>query len=261
MSRAPTCAGGNFQAEIRNHFAGLISPRAERALRLHLADCSSCREVYEKHLVLAEIDPVALSAEERIGRGLGVRPRPAAVGWPLLAGAVACAAAVAVFVPLTAADRASGVSDDREFAPRGSARLADEFVVYRIGAGAAPERAPRRMGRGDELAFAYTNPSGFAYLSVFGVDHHGNVRWYHPEWTDAAASPHAIPIAKGPELRELPEAVAHDLEGPTLRLYAVFANEPLGVREIEGSLASDEPGRSELVLPGVLVREWLIEVE
>jgi hypothetical protein len=261
MSRPSTCAGGSFKAEIRSHFAGAISPRAERELRLHLTDCPHCRDAYEKHLVLAAIDPAALSAEERIGRGLGVRPRRVAVGWPLFAGAAACAAALAVFVPLSATDRPSGMTDDREFAPRGKARFADEFVVYRIRGGAAPERAPRRMHRGDELAFAYTNPSGFAYLSVFGVDHHGNVRWYHPEWTDAAASQHAVAIAKGPELRELPEAVAHDLEGPTLRLYAVFANEPLGVREIEGSLASDEPGRHELKLSGVLVREWLIEVE
>src|SRR5688572_27999520 len=123
MSRPTTCAGGSFQAEIRRHFAGVISPTAERALRFHLADCPSCRNAYEKHMVFAELDPAALSAEERIGRGLGVRARPAAVGWPLLAGAVACAAALAVFAPLTAADRAGDVTDEREFAPRGPARL------------------------------------------------------------------------------------------------------------------------------------------
>jgi len=261
MSGPSTCTGGSFRAEIQRHFAGTISAKAERALRLHLVDCASCREEYEKHLVLSEIDPVALSAEERIGRGLGVRPRPASVGWPVLAGAAAaCALVLAVAVPWTTSHRDAGGSDV-EFSPRGPALAQDDFVVYRIRKGALPERAPRRMRRDDELAFAYTNPSSFAYLLVFGVDSQGGVRWYHPEWSNADATPGAVAIAKGADIHELPEAVVQKLEGPTLRLYAVFTNEPFTVRDVEGSLASDEPGHPRLELPGVLVREWLVEVE
>jgi hypothetical protein len=261
MSPPSTCTGVSFQAEIQRHFAGTISPKAERALRLHLVDCASCRDEYEKYLVLAEIDPVALSAEERIGRGLGVRPRPAAVGWPVLAGAAAaCALVLTVAAPWSTSDR-SAVGSDAEFTPRGPALARDDFVVYRIRQGQEPERAPRRMRRDDELAFAYTNPSGFGYLLVFGVDSHGDVRWYHPEWSNADATPRAVAIAKGADVHELPDAVAQKLEGSSLRLYAVFTNEPLTVRDVEGSLASDKPGHPELKLPGVLVREWLVEVE
>jgi hypothetical protein len=209
--------------------------------------------------VLAEIDPAALSAEERIGRGLGVRPRRLVVGWPVLAGAAAtCALAFALAVPFTTSDRDAS---DPEFAPRGPVLSVDEFVVYRIRTGAPPERAPHRMRRDDELAFAYTNPSGFGYLLVFGVDSQGDVHWYHPEWSDAAATPGAVAIGKGADLHELTEAVTQKLEGPTLRLYAVFTNEPFTVRDIEGSLTSDEPGHPRLGLPGVLVREWLVEVD
>lgn len=262
MSGPPTCADGSVRAQIRRHFAGSISPRAERTLRLHLSDCPSCRAEYEKYLVLAEIDPAALSTEERIGRGLGLRPRAVAVGFPLLAGAAVTVTVVAVAfgVPFTTAER-GGDPHGREFAARGTARANDEFVVYRIRAGSPPERGPRRMRKDDELAFAYTNPSGFSHLLVFGVDSRNDVHWYHPAWSDADATPRAISIAKGGELRELPEAVVQKLEGPTLRVFAVFTNEPLDVREVEGSLASDEPGRASLTLPGVLVREWVVEVE
>jgi hypothetical protein len=259
MSGPSTCPDASFRAEIQRHFSGVISPGAERALRQHLADCSTCRDEYEKHLVLASIDPQGLSAEERIGRGLGVRPRPARFAWPVLAGAAAtCALVLAVAVPFATTD---GASEDGEFAARGPALAKDELVVYRIRSGAPPERAPRAMRRADELAFAYTNPSGFAYLLVFGVDSRGDVHWYHPAWTEADATPRAVAITKGADLHELRAAVAHGIEGKTLRLYAVFTNEPFSVRDIEGSLASDGADHPRLELPGVLVREWFVEVE
>src|SRR5262249_32572719 len=149
-----------------------------------------------------------------------IRPRPAPAAWPMLAvAAAACVALLAVGIP---ALRGRGVAEeDREFQSRGPALASAEFVVYRIRAGAAPERAPRRVHRGDELAFAYTNAAGFSHLLVFGVDAKGDVPWYHPEWSDAAATPQAVPIAKGADIHELPEAVAQTLAGSTLRLYAV----------------------------------------
>jgi len=261
MSGPSSCTGGSFEAEIRSHFVGSIAPKTERTLRLHLAECASCRELYERYLVLNELDPKALSAEERIGRGLGMRARPPAMAWPTLAVAgVAAVALLAVGVPaLTHRDPAN--SGDREFSPRGPVQANADFVVYRVRPGEAPERAPLRMRRTDELAFAYTNPDGFAHLLVFGVDATSRVHWYHPEWSDANATPHAVAIAKGADARELPDAVSQTIEGPTLRLYAVFTNELLSVKDIEGSLSSDQPGNPVLELPGVLVRQWLVEVE
>ncbi len=230
-------------------------------MRVHLADCASCQRYYERHLVLAELDPKVLSAEERIGIGLGVRRRTVAWGVPGLvaAGAVAVLA-LGVALPLLLRS-GLGTEDASDFAPRGQTARQGDFVVYRIRAGAPPERAPRRIGRSDELAFAYTNSGGFERLLVFGVDGAGDVHWYHPEWTDEATTPVAIPIAKGADLHELPQAISHELGAGSLRLYAVFTNEALSVKEIEGSLASDERGRPSLLLPGVVIREWALEVE
>jgi hypothetical protein len=260
MSDSPACQTP-FEGEIRRHFAGTISTRAERAMRVHLADCASCQRYYERHLVLAELDPKVPSAEERIGAGLGVRRRPSTWGVTGLvaAGAVAVLA-VGVALPLLVRS-GLGTEDGSDFAPRGQTAGQGDFVVYRIRAGAPPERAPRRILRSDELAFAYTNSGGYARLLVFGVDGAGGVHWYHPEWTDEATTPIAIPIAKGPDPKELPQAISHELGGGTLRLFAVFTNEPITVKEIEGSLASDERGHPALVLPGVVVREWALEVE
>jgi hypothetical protein len=260
MSDSATCPTP-FEGEIRRHFAGSISTGAERAMRVHLAGCASCQRYYERHLVLAELDPTLLSAEERIGVGLGVRHRPLAWRLPALvvAGAVAVLA-LGVAVPLVLRS-GLGTEDGSGFAPRGQTAGQGDFVVYRIRSGEPPERAPRRIRRSDELAFAYTNAGGFARLLVFGVDDAGGVHWYHPEWTDEATTPVAIPIAKGPELHELPQAISHELGAGPLRLYAVFTNETLSVKEIESSLASDERGQPALLLPGVVVRVWALEVE
>src|SRR5262245_52436088 len=117
MSGPSTCTGGSFGAEIRRHFAGTISARAERNLRLHLAECAACRDDYERHLVLAEIDPSVPSAEERIGRGLGLRPHRVAAPWKIYASAAAaCALALAIAVPLSTRNRDAGA--DHEFASR-----------------------------------------------------------------------------------------------------------------------------------------------
>jgi MFS family permease len=60
---------------VERHFAGTILPVEERSLRPHLPGCDPCRDYYERHLVLARLDPEALSAQERLARGLGLRAR------------------------------------------------------------------------------------------------------------------------------------------------------------------------------------------
>ena len=56
------------------HFAGRIAPVRERRMREHLPGCASCSRYYEKHLVLASLDPRAPSAQERMAVGLGIAP-------------------------------------------------------------------------------------------------------------------------------------------------------------------------------------------
>src|SRR5690348_7744043 len=63
------------------HFAGNISPARERELRSHLPACETCRDYYERHLLLTALDPAANKPQDRLGVGLGIAPsrRPSRV--------------------------------------------------------------------------------------------------------------------------------------------------------------------------------------
>lgn len=237
---------------VTRHFRGAITPGAERKLREHLPACASCKKTYERQRLWAELDPKAPSAEERLARGLGLSLRPRRAWLPLASVAVAMAAAAA-FVIWPAQRRS-----EAEFVARGAASETAQkpaLFVYRIRPGAPPQAVQKQVGRHDELAFAYRNPSGFSRLLIFGVDEHGHVYWYHPAWREAAETPTAIAIEGGPALHELPEAIAHALDGQQLRIYGVFTREVLTVRQIEAALArNDSVARSftaaaETVLP------------
>jgi hypothetical protein len=72
---------------------------------------------------------------------------------------------------------------------------------------------------------------------VFGVDEHGHVFWYHPQWKRAADEPRAVAIEPTEEARELPAATRHDLDGERLTLYGVFTDEAPTVQEVERRIA------------------------
>jgi len=230
-------------------------------MRDHLEGCADCRRYYERHLLLAALDPSAPSAKERLGRGLGL---DAARGvWPALPASAVAAAALCALCGLVFVVWRAVPSADREFAARSGAVVTPsaELVVYRLARGGVPERVERRIGRDDELLFAYTNPEGFRYLLVFGVDERGQVYWYHPAWTDPSHTPAAVPIRPGPDLVELPEAVHHELEGRRLRLYAIFSESRPTVRELEDRVKSQGTAAPGVLLPGTFQRELLVEVE
>jgi hypothetical protein len=219
------------------HFAARTTPVRERRMRLHLPGCASCRRYYEKHLVLASLDRRAPSAQERIAAGLGLAPRkraPQARAWALAAAVSAVAIAFALGRPWM---------DRSVFTSRGAAGAAHpELFVYRL-------RPLERLGpgavvrRGDDLAFAYANPLALRRLLVFGVDEHKHVYWYFPAWTNAGEDPRAVSISSGaPEVRELPEAIRHDLDGDRLTLYAEFLDDDVDVRSVEGRVAAAEAG-------------------
>lgn len=243
---------------VDRHFAGRISPRGERALREHLPACEACRRRYERHLLLAELDPQALGSEERLGRGLGLRPgrRGLALGpvLTLAAAGAACAALLWFALP----GRLPGGFTARGGRPDGAEV---ELLVYRVQAGRPPQPVAEAIGPQDELAFAYRNPGGLGRLLVFGVDEHGHVYWYHPAWTDPQASPLAVPIARGAEPRELPEAVSHALDGAELRLFGVFTDRPVGVREVEEHVRRAGPRAAALGLPGAVEATRLLQVK
>jgi hypothetical protein len=79
---------------------------------------------------------------------------------------------------------------------------------------------------------------------IFAIDGAGHVAWYHPAWTDPADNPRAVPITKQVGFMELPEAVRHSLQGPSLTVHALFMDKALDVRAVEaraerGEFAAD----------------------
>ena len=256
---ATSCVRGLVDA----HFRGGISVAGERTLRLHLAECAACRAYYDRHLVLAEIDPASKSARDRIGHALGLtegrrEPRVSPFAWA----GVALAAALMAIIPLRRMH-----AGDAEFTARGAATSlgAEPHVfVYRMHPHQRLEASVDTTIRStDDLAFAYSNPPGQAaqtHLLVYGVDEHRHVYWYYPEWTDAAADPRAIAVSPGAEMRELPHAIRHNLDGQRLTIVAVFTNDEPSVRAIEARVAKQGEGEP-LGLPGASEERLVLTVE
>ena len=220
-------------------------------MRGHLNDCESCRAYYERHLVLEQLDPRALGSEERIARALGfARGGRARFNWRLAVPVFASAAAVLLVVTLAGRTAPWG-SPDGFVARGGGENVGARLEVYRI----QREQQPAPLGdraaiaAHDELAFAYQNPRGKPWLLVFGVDEHDNVYWYHPAWLRADEDPRAVAIAAGAAVHELPEAVSHELRGDTLRVYGVFTEHPMTVRQVESLLGEVRGQPAQLPFP------------
>jgi hypothetical protein len=235
-----------MRTHVERHFAGTISPDAERAMRQHVPTCDMCRDLYRRHLLLGRLDPQAIPAEERIARGLGLRTAPSVVGrrMSLIAAAAAAAALVAWHVHPGAAVG---------FRERGHVEApapASRVIVFDVPRGSPPVPAGDAIRNGDELAFAYENGAAKARLVVFGVDEHGHVYWFHPAWTREADDPVAVSIATDDGRHELPEAIRQRFDGRRLEIRSVFVDEPVSVRTIE-TLLRENP-RGPLPIAGAL---------
>jgi hypothetical protein len=68
---------------------------------------------------------------------------------------------------------------------------------------------------------------------VYGVDEHRHVYWYYPAWSNPSDDPHAIAVDPGVALRELPEAIRHEIDGHELTIHAVFLDHDTSVRQVE----------------------------
>lgn len=224
-----------MRPEVDRHFAGTLHPAAERLLREHLPACEECRRTYERHLLLASLDPKALNPEERLARGLGLRPARAAPRRSQALGLLAAAAALTAVLGLPLLKRDG-------FATRGTgaAPAPVHLSVYRWEGGKAVP-VESEIGEDDELAFAYENRAGRRRLLVVGVDEHRHYYWFFPAWKDPAQNPEAIPIAPAERPQELTEAISHGLDGERLTLRAIFTDEALTVREVERRLDQGEP--------------------
>ncbi|NMO16355.1 hypothetical protein HPC49_07815 [Pyxidicoccus fallax] len=239
----PACA---VHPLVDRHFSGRIHPRDEQRLRAHLPDCPTCRERYERHLLLARLDPRALDARTRLARGLGLDARAPTPPWrlALVPVAVACLALLVVRIPWNG----TSIPDDG-FTPRGAGNTVAEarLLAYAVEPGGRTTLLGPTLRPDQELAFAFRNPDAHRFLMVFARDAAGQVYWYHPSWTDPASNPSAIAIPPGDALRELPEAISHSLPPGPLALHAVFLDAPLTVRQMEALLT--RTGSLDSVLP------------
>jgi len=241
---------------IDRHFVARIKPVEELALRAHLPDCARCRRYYEAHMLYAELTP---GLAERLAAGLGVAAAPpaAASEWlpsrrTWLVTSVAAAACLALLATGEGVRR-----PERDFGVRGLASdgTGPALEIYRVTSDGATRPADGWMTAGDELAFAYRNPTGFARLMIFGVDDRGDIYWFHPAWTEATRDPVAVPIAAGVGPYELPEAIQHQVRGGRLRIVALFTNSAASVRALEATWRSAQPDP-----PGSARIETLLEV-
>jgi hypothetical protein len=240
---------------IDEHFAGRASPSRAAEMRAHLPSCAACRRRYERHLLLASLDPRAPSLEARLAADLGFAPRtrgPSRWGWAPFA--VAAATALVLWWPSVAGRGDAGGRP----AARGAGPT-PALLVYRVEA-AGVTRVADHVRRGDELAFGYTNPSGLRYVLVYGADEHGHVYWFHPAWPVGAPPPAAVEARVGPGPYELPDAVRHAFDGRRLHVTAVLSDERLGVDAIERD-GRALPGPAPSSSPRVQVVSVPLEIE
>lgn len=254
-----------FRDAVDAHFDGGLPPAEEHELRLHLPTCEACTRRYERHLILEAVTPDALGPKARLRRGLPL-PAPEAATpavTPLrrwigpAAGVLALAACLLLFLRRPPQDNAGFHARGQEIGSTKAA--APELEIYRLvdGGGRVVEGA---VGRGDELAFAYKNPSGKKRILVFGVDEHRHVYWYHPAWTRPEDTPLAVTIRPASELVELEEGIAHDLDGRSLRIYALFTDEALTVKDVEATVAARPVLAPALDIPNAVEVSRLLEV-
>jgi hypothetical protein len=164
----------------------------------------------------------------------GAPPQSRTMGWTALVVA-ACVGGAA-----TAAGFALVQTHD-EFRSKSAANAAVAperwagVQAYRVSESRASERLGEQLGRGDGLAFSYTNlgPQPFEYLMIFGVDGGGEVRWIEPAYDRTGTNPGSIPLEKGRSEVAIPDVVRHDFAPGPLVIYAVFSHRMLHVLEVE----------------------------
>jgi hypothetical protein len=258
---------------VDGHFEGKLTTAQESRLRAHLPTCASCTEYYERRVLFAKLDPAALPMEERLAIGLGW-PRgnaePESDVGPAEKAPDAHAQRRRVLVTVVTLFAAAAVllfwffgkkPADDGFASRGGHTTNVPYVrVFQSAKGGVPEPLVGPIHRSTELAFAYETTPEYGKLMIFGLDEHGHVYWYHPAWTDPSTSPSAVPAATSPELHPLREAIAHDLDGRTLEIHALFSRQSRSVREIEAALAGKKAPLGVFTLPATTDVVTTIEV-
>lgn len=223
---------------VDGHFTKGLSPANEARLRAHLPGCAGCRDGYEAYQAAERLDPKAQEPRQRLATALGLPSeskwsRRRSVRWTLATVSVVGAMALLLVVTTRTQSGDGMVSRGRGIENAESL----EVAVFRVKGERESMRVNDGVSPSDELAFAYRNELGKAYLMIFALDGAGHVAWYHPAWTDPADNPRAVPITRQVGFKELPEAVRQPLQGPSLTVHALFMDKALDVRAVEDRVA------------------------
>jgi hypothetical protein len=248
----------DLRSLVDGHFSKGLSPADEASLRAHLPACAACRQAYGDYQVAERLDPRARPPRERLAAALGLArevntPVRRGLRWAL--GAATVVGAVALLLVATKTSPGTGmVARGKGVDPLASLDVA----IFRVKGERESARVTDVVSPDDQLAFAYRNELGKAFLMIFAMDGAGHTLWYYPAWTDPADNPTAVPITTQVGLKELPEAVRHALQGSSLTVYALFMDQALDVRAVEARAArgefAAEPGAGELL------RKFVFEV-
>jgi hypothetical protein len=227
------------QKAIDAHFKGRGNAASHALFMAHLPSCKKCHGYFERRQMLADVDPAALTAEQRIGASIGIVPAPKsrAVGVPAFFTAAAMAMGALVIWP--------NMNTSSEFQSRGAGDKttvvspSEEVFVHIMGAKDEPVLLQDEMKASAEIAFSYRNKGAFTHLMIYGVDEKNEVYWYYPSWTDPEKNPAAIRVLSNQEVNPLENAVAHEYRGKRLRLYSLFLKKKdatLTVQQLEAHL-------------------------
>lgn len=226
---------------VDGHFSKGLSADNEACLRDHLPACSGCRAAYEAYQAAEGLDPKAAQPRQRLATALGLTseatwPPRRGLRWTLGTASVVGAMALLLVVATRTQPGAGMVSRGKSIETMESLDVA----VFRVKGERESMRVNDAVSPADELAFAYRNELGKSFLMIFAIDGAGHVAWYHPAWMDPADNPRAVPITKQVGFKELPEAVRHPLQGPSLTVHALFMDKARDVRAVEDSVARGE---------------------
>jgi hypothetical protein len=244
---------------VDGHFAKGHSLAGEARLRDHLPACADCREAYESYQGAERLNRTALAPRERLAKALGL---PSETKWPrrrslrwTMATASALGAVALLLMVTTSTNSGNGIAS-RGKGIENAEPL--EVAIFRVKGERESMRVNDVVSPRDELAFAYRNEVGKAFLMIFAIDGTDHLVWYHPAWTDPADNPKAVPIVKQVGFKELPEAVRHSLRGTSLTVHALFMDQPLDVRMVEARAAHGEFTANESA--GEILRTMVFEV-
>src|SRR3954468_9887974 len=134
-------------ARTEAHFAGRLAARDVVGLREHVQACTACRRKYRRRALLADLDPRAPSAYQRIGQNVGILRRRA-FATPMATVLIAAAAVVCLcFARPTS-------FDDATFRARSARPIPQASVdIYRAKPDHTFEVVASEIRSDDELAF------------------------------------------------------------------------------------------------------------